>query len=134
MRFCFFFFFKQKTAYEMRISDWSSDVCSSDLLTPHGEEAGAIGGGLAYYDGKLFVSTGYGDVLALQPSTGKLFWVAELKLPIRGAPTVDGGRVFVITLDNKLNALKPATGQGQGRHSAVTKHRGYPSQAERWRG
>src|SRR3546814_2861047 len=30
--FClFFFFFKQKTAYEMRISDWSSDVCSSDL-------------------------------------------------------------------------------------------------------
>src|SRR3546814_10191755 len=30
--FDFFFFFKQKTAYEMRISDWSSDVCSSDLL------------------------------------------------------------------------------------------------------
>src|SRR3546814_20082921 len=29
---CFFFFFKQKTAYEMRISDWSSDVCSSDLI------------------------------------------------------------------------------------------------------
>src|SRR3546814_11329156 len=28
---CSFFFFKQKTAYEMRISDWSSDVCSSDL-------------------------------------------------------------------------------------------------------
>src|SRR3546814_7529498 len=29
---CVFFFFKQKTAYEMRISDWSSDVCSSDLV------------------------------------------------------------------------------------------------------
>src|SRR3546814_6882219 len=29
---CDFFFFKQKTAYEMRISDWSSDVCSSDLF------------------------------------------------------------------------------------------------------
>src|SRR3546814_6052826 len=28
------FFFKQKTAYEMRISDWSSDVCSSDLVVP----------------------------------------------------------------------------------------------------
>src|SRR3546814_10652215 len=36
-----FFFFKQKTAYEMRISDWSSDVCSSDLgtLTVSGEAA-----------------------------------------------------------------------------------------------
>src|SRR3546814_8376313 len=32
---CFvIFFFKQKTAYEMRISDWSSDVCSSDLADP----------------------------------------------------------------------------------------------------
>src|SRR3546814_19101667 len=33
MRVVFVFFFKQKTAYEMRISDWSSDVCSSDLST-----------------------------------------------------------------------------------------------------
>src|SRR3546814_8226643 len=31
----FVFFFKQKTAYEMRISDWSSDVCSSDLADRH---------------------------------------------------------------------------------------------------
>src|SRR3546814_15947557 len=34
----FFFFFKQKTAYEMRISDWSSDVCSSDLIAAFREE------------------------------------------------------------------------------------------------
>src|SRR3546814_10104667 len=34
---CFFVFFKQKTAYEMRISDWRSDVCSSDL------QAGTVG-------------------------------------------------------------------------------------------
>src|SRR3546814_4900420 len=32
LTFCVFFFFKQKTAYDMRISDWSSDVCSSDLF------------------------------------------------------------------------------------------------------
>src|SRR3546814_13937180 len=34
MLFVLFFFFKQKTAYEMRIRDWSSDVCSSDLRPP----------------------------------------------------------------------------------------------------
>src|SRR3546814_2830475 len=39
--FLVFFFFKQKTAYELRISDWSSDVCSSDLLTDISQ---AIGG------------------------------------------------------------------------------------------
>src|SRR3546814_7141552 len=40
-----FFFFKQKTAYERRISDWSSDVCSSDLVTRfgRGQAAYAIG-------------------------------------------------------------------------------------------
>src|SRR3546814_18844919 len=48
----FVFFFKQKTAYEMRISDWSSDVCSSDLLDQqlarrrlHRERAIAVGAG-----------------------------------------------------------------------------------------
>src|SRR3546814_7874048 len=34
------FFFKQKTAYEMRISDWSSDVCSSDLIEPTARDLG----------------------------------------------------------------------------------------------
>src|SRR3546814_10088512 len=40
-----FFFFKQKTAYEMRISDWSSDVCSSDLLEQAGVDVVAAEGG-----------------------------------------------------------------------------------------
>src|SRR3546814_8715568 len=41
-----FFFFKQKTAYEMRISDWSSDVCSSDLAA-RGAAIEALGGAKA---------------------------------------------------------------------------------------
>src|SRR3546814_6930571 len=56
--FFFFFVFKQKTAYEMRISDWSSDVCSSDLdhvplfagkrvLTPAGKKGDADGAVIA---------------------------------------------------------------------------------------
>src|SRR3546814_15691413 len=44
---CLFFFFKQKTAYEMRISDWSSDVCSSDLLLAVGVVASLYAGYLA---------------------------------------------------------------------------------------
>src|SRR3546814_8556421 len=42
-----FFFFKQKTAYEMRISDWSSDVCSSDLVLAHQVAGGVHQVGLA---------------------------------------------------------------------------------------
>src|SRR3546814_10000822 len=45
----FVFFFKQKTAYEMRISDWSSDVCSSDLeLQRHEEAAGGDGDAIGH--------------------------------------------------------------------------------------
>src|SRR3546814_8433728 len=41
-------FFKQKTAYEMRISDWSSDVCSSDLITLRPSAMSTLGGGLGF--------------------------------------------------------------------------------------
>src|SRR3546814_4177473 len=59
-----FFFFKQKTAYEMRISDWSSDVCSSDL-----EEAASYGpvrlaiipiGAFRFYAGQMSSGTHIG--------------------------------------------------------------------------
>src|SRR3546814_7646742 len=49
--FCLFFLFKQKTAYEMRISDWSSDVCSSDLTL------------------QVLVPRKPGEALAAQPAT-----------------------------------------------------------------
>src|SRR3546814_1997207 len=52
--FLYFFFFKQKTAYEMRISDWSSDVCSSDLRTRRaggGRGAGGRAGAAAHHGG-----------------------------------------------------------------------------------
>src|SRR3546814_4939932 len=47
----FFFFFKQKTAYEMRISDWSSDVCSSDLMREEREKRANTGSRTARFNG-----------------------------------------------------------------------------------
>src|SRR3546814_6251725 len=48
------FFFKQKTAYEMRISDWSSDVCSSDLSKPDNSEIYVIGIGFSREREKIY--------------------------------------------------------------------------------
>src|SRR3546814_5704352 len=69
--FRFFFFFKQKTAYEMRISDWSSDVCSSDL---HGG-AGLQREGTSEADEAalraaitLALSTGHAELAAGKPA------------------------------------------------------------------
>src|SRR3546814_10907065 len=48
-----FFFFKQKTAYEMRISDWSSDVCSSDLIIERRVKRQSVGGIGCYFAREL---------------------------------------------------------------------------------
>src|SRR3546814_6955003 len=59
-----FFFFKQKTAYEMRISDWSSDVCSSDLFGAR-STGGAVAAGAAFslFDRLLLQGTALGWIL-----------------------------------------------------------------------
>src|SRR3546814_4040785 len=64
----FMFFFKQKTAYEMRISDWSSDVCSSDLLLA---QARKFNPRIVFFDkdrgGELFIRAIGGRYDVLRP-------------------------------------------------------------------
>src|SRR3546814_4231429 len=67
----FLFFFKQKTAYEMRISDWSSDVCSSDLLSSTGQQETAwttSWGSSTRMLGGLFMTHGDARGLRLPPT------------------------------------------------------------------
>src|SRR3546814_7766798 len=67
---CFVFFFKQKTAYEMRISDWSADVCSSDLPADADDER-AGGGGLI---GHHVPSRGHGRATCDSPTDAVPQW------------------------------------------------------------
>src|SRR3546814_6606108 len=61
----FFFLFKQKTAYEMRISDWSSDVCSSDL---HSDPADGGDGGLCRGDDRAAAQRDVGEPRSRGPA------------------------------------------------------------------
>jgi len=94
------------SAYKVENGD---DVWAVDL-TPDEEDEGHISGGLAFEGGRVFVTTGFAQVVALEAKTGKEIWRRNLDGPMRAAPTVRGGRVFVITLENKLYALNAATG------------------------
>src|SRR3546814_13069952 len=69
---CVFFFFKQKTAYEMRISDWSSDVCSSDLGTESVSVAnsGEVVGNVNLGGGDNILSNAAGGTIAGNIITG----------------------------------------------------------------
>lgn len=70
-----------------------------------------IGSGLAVSDGKLIVTTGYGEVMALNADNGTYLWSNDIKLPFRIAPTIGMDKVFVQTISNKLIALDLFTGR-----------------------
>lgn len=84
---------------------WSED------LTPEDEDSEHIGGGVAFESGRVFVTTGFGHVVALNANDGKEMWRVDLKGPIHIPPTARGGRVFVVSVDNKLTALNAGTGE-----------------------
>lgn len=78
---------------------WWIDAGASD------EDDTVVGGGLGFSAGVLYVTNGYGEVLALRPDDGGLIWRARLPAPAQAAPTVLDGRIFVGTVDNRLVAL-----------------------------
>lgn len=84
---------------------WYNDI------TPKKEDDGHMPGGLAYENGMLYVATGFAQVIAMNPENGQVVWRQNVGGPMRAAPTVRGGRVFVITLDNKLHALSAKSGK-----------------------
>ena len=85
---------------------------------PEGEEDNS-GGGIAFADGRLFATTGYAEALAIDASSGTIGWRQPLSAPGRGAPAVDGGRLYVATLDNKTHALDIADGSTLWTHDSI---------------
>jgi len=78
--------------------------------TPKGSDDNAIGGGLAIDGGTLYATTGFGDVIALDTKKGVVQWRKPLLKPLRAAPTIGNNRVYVVSIDNELNALDAKTG------------------------
>ncbi|WP_173380476.1 PQQ-binding-like beta-propeller repeat protein [Azospirillum sp. B510] len=86
---------------------------------PENERGGATGGGVAYADGRVYAATGFAEVLSLDAGSGKVLWRKRIAGPVRGAPTVAGGRVMVITLDNQTIALSATDGAVQWSHQGI---------------
>jgi outer membrane protein assembly factor BamB len=88
------------------------------------EDSDAFGGGIAYAEGRIFVSTGFAQVVALNADDGKPIWRADMPGPMRSAPTVAGGRVFVITIDNQTHALSAEDGGKLWTHTGLSETAG----------
>lgn len=75
------------------------------------EEEPVISGGVAYSNSVLYVTSGYDEVLALNPENGEIVWRTTISAPSRGAPTIHNSRIFVTTLSNNAIALDARTGK-----------------------
>jgi len=70
-----------------------------------------MGGGVAYDAGKIFVTSGFGVLIAMDAATGRELWRHDLGVPIVNAPVVNGGRIFFSTHDNHFYAFAEADGR-----------------------
>jgi outer membrane protein assembly factor BamB len=68
------------------------------------------GGGVAYDNGRVYATNGSGYVVALDAATGGAAWTVKPGGPLRGAPTVAGDAIYVMSQDNQIYSLKTADG------------------------
>jgi outer membrane protein assembly factor BamB len=90
-------------------------------LAPEKEKgAEGYGGGLAVDGGRLYVATGFGTVVALDPRSGQKLWEKKLGVPVRASPTAADDKVFVVASEATVFALAGSDG------SELWNYRGLP--------
>ncbi len=88
-----------------------SQVWRTDLTPENEKSESGFGGGLAAEGDKVFAATGFGTVVALSQSGGKVLWTKSLGVPVRSSPTVSNGKLFVVNTESELYAMSVENGQ-----------------------
>lgn len=81
------------------------------------DSSAVFGGGASYDDGAVYVTTGLGEVAALDAEKGTIKWRVKPLGPLRGSPAIGYGSVVVVTQDNQIASLDAATGKTQWNES-----------------
>jgi outer membrane protein assembly factor BamB len=86
---------------------------------PKKSDTTTFGGGVAALGNRVYVATGYAEVLALGAKTGKQLWRRAVPGPLHAAPTVADGRVFAVTVENQLEVLAADDGRILWTHNGL---------------
>ncbi len=80
-------------------------------LVPENEKGNeGFGGGIAAYDGRLFITTGFGVVIALNAASGAVEWTRKIGVPLRSSPTVADGKLYFVSTESRLYAISTVDG------------------------
>ncbi|NHX28367.1 PQQ-binding-like beta-propeller repeat protein, partial [Escherichia coli] len=86
---------------------------STDLVPATDAAKDANGGALAFGDGQVFVTSGFGHLSALDAATGAVNWVQDTDAAMSGAPAYKDGLVYVVARDNSAWAIRAQDGRVQ---------------------
>jgi outer membrane protein assembly factor BamB len=91
--------------------------------------AKGFGGGIAFNNGRLYATTGWGTVIALDAKTGNEIWTIRTIVPIHSAPVVADNRLYIITQENQAQALDINDGRVLWEHRGTVESAGILSSA-----
>lgn len=80
----------------------------------------AFGGGVSFFEGRVYATNGAGDVVALDANNGAEIWRVKPSGPLRGSPTIAFNTVYVMTQDNQIHALNITDGSQLWQDAAAT--------------
>lgn len=83
---------------------------SAEFRNPDERSNVGFGGGVAYADGVVYATSGFGFLAAFDANSGNELWRFNAGVPFRGAPTVEAGRIFAVTHDNQMLAINAEDG------------------------
>ena len=91
-------------------AETGAQVWSKSFAVSGDNENSMFGGGVSFDAGKVYVTTGLGEVAALEAGNGNQLWTIKPAGPLRGSPTVAFNAIYVMTQDNQIFALNAADG------------------------
>ncbi|MFL0417615.1 PQQ-binding-like beta-propeller repeat protein [Sphingomonas sp. 179-I 2A4 NHS] len=105
-------------------ADTGSSIWSTALAKDESNKSALFGGGASVDGGRVYATSGLGDVVALNAADGSEVWRSKPGGPLRGAPTIANGQIYVLSQDNQLYALGEADGKVQWTASASVETQG----------
>ncbi len=90
-----------------------------DLSVSGAAGDGSYGGGIAYDAARIYVTTGFDQLVKLDSATGRILWRHNLSSPVRGAPTVRAGRLLLVNVVNETIALAATDGHELWHHDGL---------------
>ena len=92
---------------------------SESLVPPFEGDGDASSGGLAYWNGRLFATTGFGALHSIDPASGAVLWTQKFGAAANFAPTVADGIAYVVTADSKAWAVDVRNGRVRWRLESI---------------